>query len=283
MTMSFAAAREFVLREARVLEQRLFATLFEDAPASGVARALGAFRNDDGGLGHGLEPDARCPESQPLFVAFGLQTLVEAGGRDDELAGGCCDYLASIADERGAVPIVLPSLERYPRADHWTSGLRDPDVHPTVWIVTSLRALGFEHEWRDRATAYCLDELARSLPSDAHALREVLRFADLMGDDALWERTAAAVPQASWLRLDPESADYGLTPLQLAPSPERARTLFAEDLLEAHLDALETGQTEDGGWPISWDPPGEASRLEWRGRWTLEALVTLRDYGRLAH
>src|SRR5262249_51662046 len=88
---AFELAREFMLRNARLLELRLFATLFEDAPPDGVALALGAYRNDDGGLGHGLEPDARCPESQPLFVAFGLGTLVEAGARDDELVLGCCD------------------------------------------------------------------------------------------------------------------------------------------------------------------------------------------------
>jgi hypothetical protein len=58
--------------------------------------------------------------------------------------------------------------------------------------------------------------------------------------------------------------------------------LFEEAELTAHLDALEAAQCEDGGWPISWDPPSAASRLEWRGRWTVEALVTLRAYGRLA-
>ncbi len=205
---SFAAAHDFVLREARVLEQRLFATLFEGAPPAGVARALGAYRNDDGGLGYGLEPDARCPESQPLFVAFGLQTLAEAGARDDELLGGCCNYLASVADARGALPILLPSVERYPRANHWTNGHRDPGLDATIGIVASLRALGFEHEWLDTATAFCLDELARQPPSDAHVLRDALRFLDLVDDGALWERVSAAIPQASWLRRDPSPTSH---------------------------------------------------------------------------
>jgi hypothetical protein len=71
---SFAAAHDFVLREARELEQRRFATLFEDAPPAGVVRALGACRNDDGGLGHGPEPDVRCPESQPLSAGVRLRS-----------------------------------------------------------------------------------------------------------------------------------------------------------------------------------------------------------------
>src|SRR6266508_3166708 len=199
---SFAAAHDFVLREPRVLEQRLFATLFEGAPPAGVARALGAYRND-GGLGHGLEPDVRCPESQPLFVAFGLRTLAEAGARDDELIGGCCDYLASVADARGALPILLASVERYPRAAHWTNGRRDPELHPTIGIVASLHALGFEHEWLDLATGFCLEDLSRQPPSDAHVLRDALRFLDLVDDAAFWERTAAAIPQATSFRRDP--------------------------------------------------------------------------------
>jgi hypothetical protein len=66
------------------------------------------------------------------FVGFGLKTLAEAGGREDELVGGCCGYLASVADARGAVPILLPSVERYPRAEHWTNGRRDPWLDPTI-------------------------------------------------------------------------------------------------------------------------------------------------------
>lgn len=61
----FEAARGFVYKEARLLERRLFATLFEGAPASGVVDALRAYQNDDGGFGHGLEPDKRCPASLP--------------------------------------------------------------------------------------------------------------------------------------------------------------------------------------------------------------------------
>jgi hypothetical protein len=53
-------------------------------------------------------------------------------------------------------------------------------------------------------------------------------------------------------------------------------------VLGAHLDALERDQQNDGGWPISWQPPSEASRLEWRGFRTVHALRTLGGYGRLS-
>ena len=39
--------------------------LFEDGPAEPVIEALRGYRNPDGGFGHALEPDVRCPSSQP--------------------------------------------------------------------------------------------------------------------------------------------------------------------------------------------------------------------------
>ena len=60
-----------------------------------------------------------------------------------------------------------------------------------------------------------------------------------------------------------------------------ARSWFDDDLLDAHLTELEREQREDGGWPISWQPPSEASRCEWRAIRTLQALVILSAYGRL--
>ena len=70
--------------------------------------------------------------------------------------------------------------------------------------------------------------------------------------------------------------------MQIAPTPSRARELFGAGELDEHLDALEAEQQGDGGWPLTWEPPTDASRLEWRGSRTVEALRILRDYGRLA-
>jgi hypothetical protein len=73
-----------------------------------------------------------------------------------------------------------------------------------------------------------------------------------------------------------------LSPLSFASAAEsRWRVLFSDEVISAHLDHLLHQQEADGGWPITWDPPGEASRLEWRGVVTLSALRTLTSYARL--
>src|ERR671930_553011 len=110
----FTRAREFIRREARLVKSRLFQTLFEGGPPDGVVDALRGYRNADGGFGHGLEPDKRCPDSQPLDVLQALETMDAAGALDRGMAERACDFLGTVADERGAVPIVLPSIASYP-------------------------------------------------------------------------------------------------------------------------------------------------------------------------
>ena len=116
MNDRFRAARDFIYAEARLLEQRLFATLFEAAPASGVLAALSGFRNDDGGFGHGLEPDKRCPASLPVDVELALSVLDIAGIEDERLLMGACNYLASVAGPDGGVALASAVIEDYPRA-----------------------------------------------------------------------------------------------------------------------------------------------------------------------
>src|SRR5829696_54911 len=82
MGVSFERAREFVYTAGRVLERRLFARLYEGGAHTGVVAAVLAYRNDDGGFGHGLEPDKLVPDSQPLDVQVALERLHTAGARE---------------------------------------------------------------------------------------------------------------------------------------------------------------------------------------------------------
>ncbi|MGN6682067.1 MAG: hypothetical protein ACTHKL_30250 [Streptosporangiaceae bacterium] len=290
MDAQFASARDFILRQGRLLERRLYATRFEGAPATGVIDAIRGYRNDDGGFGHGLEPDKRCPASLPIDVEMALQALVTAGARDEELVRGACDYLAKIAvaaDSGGAVPLAFPVIEDYPRAEHWTDWTYVPSVNPTAGLVGLLHQLGARHPWVDEAAAWCWSQIESDrLPDDVHALSEVFGFLAHAPERDRAEMAAGRVREqlmsTSMFQLDPDAEGYGLSPLSIAPAADsRWRALFSEEVITAHLDSLQRKQEADGGWPISWEPPSEASRLEWRGIVTLGALRTLTSYGRL--
>src|SRR5215472_17129887 len=119
MNETFRSGRDFIFSQGRLLERRLFDTCFEGATATGVIDALRGYRNEDGGFGHGLEPDKRCPASLPIDVEAALQALATARAVDPSLLAGACEYLAGVAadaDSGGAVPPAFPVIEAYPRA-----------------------------------------------------------------------------------------------------------------------------------------------------------------------
>lgn len=293
---AFAAARAFLDREGRLIERRLATVLFDGAPASGVIDAVRAYRNPDGGFGHGLEPDKRCPASLPIDVECALDILLVATGGDtaagsgdrvaDELVRGACDWMASVAAPDGAVPLAFPVMERYPRAEHWSDWTYTPGLNPTAGLAGRLHQLGITHPWLDRATDWTWARLEAGFHEDAHALVEVMVFLAHVPDRDRAQAVGAHVgdwlSEAAWYRADPADPGYGLTPLHLAPSPDSPwRRLFGDATVQGHLDRLVRDQQPDGGWPITWEPPGSASALEWRGIETLRALRTLRAYGRL--
>ena len=117
------------------------------------------------------------------------------------------------------------------------------------------------------------------MPHDAHGLVVTFGFLEHAPDrlraEAIAGLVAAQLPGAEWYLADADAEGYGLTPLAFAPTPDDAQ-------IEAHLDRLERDQQADGGWPVTWEPPSEASRLEWRGIVTLGALRTLTAYDRLS-
>jgi hypothetical protein len=282
----FDRARNFLYTHSRLLERLLFQVKFEAADPEAVGRLISAYQNPDGGLGHALEPDLRCPESQPLFVEIGLEALQFAGQCDRSLSLSFCRFLEAVCDANGLVPTLLESALRWPHASHWAR-IAPPGLNATAGICGLLHYQGVEHPWLERATRACCELLLHHPPREAHTLRSAARLVEYLPDRHVAEDLAGciavALPEASFFIPYAPITTYGLTPLHFATSPgSRWRSLFTQEQIDGHLADLLDRQQEDGGWPISWDAPGPASRSEWRGRWTLEALSVLVAYGRIA-
>ncbi|MCP2327580.1 hypothetical protein HDA40_006087 [Hamadaea flava] len=279
------SARAFLDREGRLVERRLAAVLFDGADPAGAVAAVAAYRNADGGFGHGLEPDKRCPASLPIDVECALDVLVTAGAPAPDWVRAACDWLGSVATPEGAVPLAFPVIERYPRADHWSDWTYAPGLNPTAGLAGRLHRLGVTHPWLDQATEWTFGRLEAGFAEDAHSLSEVLVFLaaapDRVRADALAAQVGGWLAKLQFFRADPDDPGYGLTPLHFAPTPDSPwRPLFTDAAVDGHLDRLARDQQPDGGWPITWEPPSQASTVEWRGIETLRAMRVLRAYGR---
>lgn len=281
--MILASGAEFIATHARTLERRLFELAFRDGEPHAALQALLAYWNPDGGFGHALEPDLRVSSSQPIFIHFALSALREIGLPARQVGDRACSFLATIGS--APVPYALPDAMEHPRANHWNGDYAlAPSLHATAGITAGLHATGAKHEWLDRATAWCLDQIEGTPAYTGHTLLNVLDLLQHAPGDhtALRERATARLFEADYVMLETPVTTYGLTPLHFATTPASPlRSLFADDVVEAHLDDLQARQQPDGGWPIHWTPPAGAATNEWRGRWTLEGLRTLRAYGRI--
>lgn len=286
-------AVDFVRRDGRILERRILDAAIDGRPTRHVIDALLPHRNDDGGFGHGLEPDKRTPTSQPLDTEVAWQSLDWAGALPGvagdpaataatDLVLASCDHLASLGD---GVSCLTPDALDHPHAGHWAYASPEPDLNPTADLAGFLWQWSIDHPWRAAATEFCWTVLTDELPLDAHAAIGVFRFLENVPDRGRADSVATAIgdrlADLQWFHYDAEADGYGVTPLQLLPDPAgRYAGLVPADVRTAHLDLLERTQRDDGGWNIDWPTIGPAAVAEWRGHRTLENLLVLRAHGR---
>ena len=282
MPIDRAAAETFVWSAARLVDRHRYAMLFGEGSADPVLAALSGYRNADGGFGHALEPDLRCPGSQPAATLYALEMLHEAGRLDSEMARGARAWIAQVAAPDGGIPQALPGFERYPHAPWWSPG---PGSLLTFGLAGVLHAGAVTgDEWLERATGWCWRAIDDVAEPSGYWLKFACAFLDAVPDE---DRARAAIASLR-SRVDPEAfAPAGgtegerLRPLDLSPRPgTRSRELFSEAEIAAHLDEVEDGQREDGGWMFDWLAWSPEQTSAWRGIVTIRALTWLRDNGR---
>jgi hypothetical protein len=300
-----ARAEHFVWLTARVLEQRRFAHHFAPGATGGdskqtadaVEAALNAYGTADGGYAHGLEPDLRGPVSQPLHAGHALRVLDSIRRCGGQRADRVCRYLTSVSTPEGALPAIHPSQRGYPAAP-FVPIVDDPpgELLATGPVVGLLHRNDVWHAWLFRATDFCwaaVESLEKTHPYEVHAAVAFLdgvpdrprarRAADRLGRLVREQRLAALDPSD----LDAYPVSSGYAPDEhhfahdFARTPESlARAWFTDAEMRRSLDFLEREQQEDGGWPVRWRQWAPGTALESRPIVTIEALLTLRAYGR---
>lgn len=282
MPVDRRAAESFIWRVARLLDRHRYALLFADGSAEPVLAALRAYRNTDGGFGHALEPDLRCPASQPAATLHALDVLNEAGAAGGEMARAARAWIVSIADRDGGIPFVLPGFEEHPHAPWWSP---QPGSFLTFELAAVMHDGGItEEEWLERATGWCWRSIEETERPGGYWLKNACRFLDAVPDE---QRARAAIASLA-TRVDVsvlggEGTDgAALRALDFSPRPgSRSRDLIGQARIDAHLDAVESGQQEDGGWMFDFPAWSPAQTMDWRGVVTIGALSCLRDHGRL--
>jgi hypothetical protein len=132
-------ARSFLDLNARLLDRLRFRFHWEGGSAEAVLQALRAYQYPDGGFGQALEPDIRCPRSQPVPMEIALDILAETWLRGHALEEGISRWLEAASLPGGGWPVIRADAAGWPLAPWW-QGLDDavPSLNPTGSLLASL-------------------------------------------------------------------------------------------------------------------------------------------------
>ncbi|MDE2816253.1 MAG: hypothetical protein OXM03_12635 [Chloroflexota bacterium] len=298
---AFERAKAIVMEQGRDLDRALLEFHFEDGTTEQVLDALAAYQNDDGGFGHGLEPDLRTPASSVIATTVAFQNFRTLGvPAEHPLVRRGLDYLLDTFDaSRQVWPIIPPEVEDAPHAPWWDyagseAGFGGFLSNPRVEIV------GYLHDYSASVPADLLASVTTAVFAHLDSLPDEMEMHDLIcfvglaetaalpqvQRDRIWEKIAKAAEHG--VAREPEQlAGYVLKPLYVVSSPVAALAERFAAEVAMNLDFEIEQQGADGAWSpnFSWgDQHPEAweiAKREWQARITLKNLRVLRDFGRI--
>lgn len=298
----FELARRFLEEEARSLEAARFHHVFSGTSADTVMAELARFQNPDGGFGHGLEPDVRTPASSVICTTIAFQIMRSLDIPDDHpvRVAGLDFLIKSYNPETRHWRNIPPAAEDSPHAPWWSQA-DDPDALDEFELNPTAEVLGYLYEGGDRVAPDLIATVTDRVMNEILAL-DSIEMHDLLCCLRLWQTPnlpeTVRSPLQDKLRaliheaVDQDPADwegYGLRPLQVIDRPDSPFLKGLETAFEANLDYEIATQNENGAWEPTWswaeDYPNAwaiASR-EWSGALTLDKLIVLHRFGRIAN
>ncbi|MCA0931350.1 hypothetical protein LCM02_02725 [Lutimonas saemankumensis] len=290
---NYKKARDFILTNARMIERRLFQFHFENHGPDGVFHAVYAYRNSDGGFGHGMEPDTASPESQPLFSIMALETLDEAGLlTKDRILDDFMPYFESITTDKGGIPWMFRPLGDYPCEDHFKTVKEWAALSTTAPLLGILEKYNIEIPWMKKAEEFVWQEIERIKEKHVFCHLCVPRRLQFLSHTKSKNKAERALKDLKkWILTegvlcnDKSDVGWGLYgkphSLCYAPAPESIlNPIFSQEMIDSDLDELIKRQKEDGRWD-TWYGLSEGMKLEWAGIQTLWTLKTLKNYNRI--
>lgn len=283
----FVAAARFIREHARPVDRALYRYHFAGGTVDAVLEELARCQNADGGFGHKLEPDLRTPDSSAIATSHAMQITREL--RVSPLPG-TMDYLRATYDPAKTVwPIIPPTANNAPHAPWWTTAnLAASWNHFRANPTAELAGYLDDPHWQQEVVAHALAYL-ESLPDkiEMHELLCFLRLAEMVNLPATAQAKLARLVQVTVVRDPAKWAGYGLRPLKVVRSPASPYYAELREAVNANLDYLIDEQAADASWLPTWHWGSNypdvwpVARREWQGILTLDALKTLRAFGRL--
>ncbi|MFQ5419601.1 MAG: hypothetical protein ACE5EY_04485 [Anaerolineae bacterium] len=249
----------FLQTQTRPLERALFAYHFGEGKKTEVVDVLSAFQNEDGGFGHGIEPDVQLDDSSVLGTTVALQIGRALDlARTHPLIQGAMAYLHNTySATHQSWPFVPETVTQAAHAPWWQY---DHDYtlyrhNPRPEVVGYLLAWGD----RDLGERVLMAVLAAGSQQETIEMHDLLCYQRLLEtavlpDDARRQLTPLVERWVLQLvETNPDKwGDYGLRPLAVAPTPDHYLAARFAEAIEQELTYLVRSCQADGAWWPTW-------------------------------
>lgn len=289
--MDIEHAGKFIYRNARPLDLARWQYLFENGSREAVLNILAAYQNEDGGFGHGLEPDCWNPNSSPIQTWTATQIIKEVKLQDPShpIIRGILRYLASTDAFDGHMWFnTVPSNDDFPHAPWWNA---DPSQALTYNPTASLTGFILQYakpESELYATAIRLAQEAfayfqANYPLDSmHTvscyveLYEALQSTGLSGEIDMTVFRNMLQKQIPYLLTEDTAAwatDYVCKPSLFLHSRESVFYPGNEAVCGLECDFISRTQKGDGSWKITWEWPDYPEQWHISKNWWKSDLI----------
>jgi hypothetical protein len=285
----FEKARQFILRHGRLLDRKRFLYHFEGGALDAVVNVLRCYQNDDGGFGHGIEPDIMCPMSTGIGAETAMLIMDELGVTSGVIAErvtswiikaqrgnaalhrqeliSVTSWIIKAQQPDGTIPHPPANFAAYPHAEWWAN----PGDRDRIFSLAGLLGKwGLGNEVFFNKAHLCFETCDLSsitIGIYEYPLYLYLRYApNIPNRETLLEQIQRQIP-----RLLETESDFH--PLFMSPW-SLAGDEVSREVLETEAEKLVKDLQEDGGlknpYPqLPW----------WKPIWTLDALVRLKRHG----
>lgn len=272
MTISIKKARDFIYQNGVLWEKALFSYLHEDGSLEHLHQCLIAYRNPDGGFGHGFEHDITTPDSNPLPLEFMLRVmLADFHIPTGTLFDGASAWLEANTQPDGYLKNPASVLD-YPHAPWWNEGGQNiPDS-----ITGNLYKIGKASPAVLKSTQAWVE---KNLTVEAIQANEWLFMAYHGWDyfcnmeDCSTHREAVIQNIIDCAEKMPE-AQYPVL-ISYAQSPDSIIAKRASHLVKRSLDYIQESQQDDGSWHDEHGLP------QWFSYRTILELMSLKRHNRI--
>lgn len=286
------STEEYIKKSTRPLDRALYLLLTDEGDKQSVVNELKKYQNEDGGFGHGIEPDMQAPVSTPLSTSVALQYVVRSEIVDTDIIEPAIGYLLEAYSEsfHGWFGI-NQEIEEYPHAPWWEYDEKKEQknwANPTVEIIGYLNH--FETYVPDKNLLTTLNKKAQEYlleneVAEVHDLLCYKRYFELCPDrfskeskEKLFNSIVDVIEsdKTKWNSYVPKPVDFADSPS--SPFVD----LFSPSLITDNLEFLSDSLVKDH-WEPSWDwgvdsGAWTSAKTDWSGILTVKNSLILRAF-----